>query len=262
MLHPVFHSFAANCCPISWIHRRPHPTIVRSIFRWVASNRCNWDLFGGSVAKPNKIVGGKTESKNLSGNFNATCLLVNICMCLWNFAHVTCSLWPNPTSVRWRKSPTNVLPKYLCLLRPLYISTESPASSTCIGRNTHPWKACWIRYPKNTPSFAVGGSFGKNCQPSLGCWPGKFSSDLRLHGASTPFEKCCLASSQYRNWKPAWTKLVRVPSSTCGSLAQANIVWTIHIRCWCFKKMTQFPNCSNQQTWIVSVNCTYLVLVR
>ena len=111
-----------------------HPTIVRSIFRWVTSNRRNWDLESGSVAKPNKIVGDKTESKNLSRNFNATCLLVNTCLCLWNFAHVTCILWPNSTSARWRRSPTNVLPKYLCLLRPLNISTESPASSTCIGR--------------------------------------------------------------------------------------------------------------------------------
>ena len=38
-----------------------HPTIVRSIFRWVTSNRCNWDLESGSVAKPNKTVGDKTE---------------------------------------------------------------------------------------------------------------------------------------------------------------------------------------------------------
>ena len=30
-----------------------HLTIVRSIFRWVASTRCNSDLLNGSVAKPN-----------------------------------------------------------------------------------------------------------------------------------------------------------------------------------------------------------------
>jgi hypothetical protein len=53
-----------------------------SWYQQATVNHCNGHLVSGSVAKPNKAVGDKTEPKNLNRNFNATSLLVKSCLCL------------------------------------------------------------------------------------------------------------------------------------------------------------------------------------